>query len=142
MEKPAEKKQECNPQPDPKSPLTKAPVISYNLVRDRERRQVKAPQRYGYADVIAYVLNVEIDIQDTGPINYKEAVFGADKDDWKVAMIEEIDSLMKNNTRDLVEKLANKRIVGCRWIFKRKPEVPEVELSEYKARLIEKGFTQ
>lgn len=56
------------------------PSSSYNLVRDRERRQIRPPQRFGYADLIAYALNMELDDQGTDPSNYKEAIAGKDKD--------------------------------------------------------------
>jgi len=115
---------------------------SYNLVRDREKRQTKEPQRYNYADIIAYALNLEIDNQGIDPISYKEGTSGPDGDNWKAAMTEEIDSLMKNNTWELVEKPTKQRILGCKWIYKRKSEIPGVERNRYKVRLVAKGFTQ
>ena len=44
---------------------------SYRLVRDRAKRQVKAPQRYGYADLIAYALSVELEANSADPANYR-----------------------------------------------------------------------
>ena len=57
-------------------------------------------------------------------------------------MHEEMDSLIKNNTWKLVPKPKNKKIIGCKWIFKRKPAVPGVEKERFKARLVAKGFSQ
>lgn len=85
---------------------------------------------------------MEIDDQSSDPGSYKEAITGNDKEKWEAAMKDEIDSLMKNNTWELVERPAKQRIVGCKWIFKRKPEVPGVEKARYKARLVARGFTQ
>ena len=34
------------------------------------------------------------------------------------------------------------KVVGCKWIFKRKGEIPGVQKTRYKARLVAKGFTQ
>ena len=33
-------------------------------------------------------------------------------------------------------------IVGCKWIFKRKKGIPELEDARFKARLVAKGYTQ
>lgn len=57
-------------------------------------------------------------------------------------MRKEISNLMKNKTWVLVEKPANKRIVGCKWIYRKKEGIPGVEATRYKARLVAKGFTQ
>lgn len=51
-------------------------------------------------------------------------------------------SLVKNNTCELVELPKNQRVVGCKWIFKKKEGIPSVEKARYKARLVAKGFTQ
>ncbi|KAH9763592.1 Integrase catalytic domain-containing protein [Citrus sinensis] len=48
-------------------------------------------------------------IDDDEPKNYKEAIQGPYKDEWKKAMDEEIYSLEKNNTWELVKRLANSR---------------------------------
>lgn len=57
-------------------------------------------------------------------------------------MNEEIKCLQKNQTWELVEPLKNMRIVGCKWVFKRKPCIPGVEKARFKARLVAKGFSQ
>jgi len=36
----------------------------------------------------------------------------------------------------------HQRVVGCKWIFKKKEGIPGVEGPRYKARLVAKGFTQ
>ncbi|CAM8982379.1 unnamed protein product [Rhodiola kirilowii] len=57
-------------------------------------------------------------------------------------MKEEMDSLAKNETWELVDRPTGKRLVGCKWIFKRKEGIPGVEKPRLKARLVAKGFTQ
>lgn len=49
---------------------------------------------------------------------------------------------MKNKTWILVKKPKNKRIVGCRWIFRRKHEILVVELARFKAQVVAKGTLQ
>jgi len=61
---------------------------------------------------------------------------------WKKAMQEEMDSLHKNQTWDIVKRPEKKRIVGSKWIFKLKPGIPGVESARFKARLVAKGFSQ
>ncbi|CAM8944240.1 unnamed protein product [Rhodiola kirilowii] len=57
-------------------------------------------------------------------------------------MNEEMDSLIKNNTWELVDRPKGQRLVGSKWIFKRKEGIPGVEKPRLKARLVAKGFTQ
>ncbi|CAM8981809.1 unnamed protein product [Rhodiola kirilowii] len=57
-------------------------------------------------------------------------------------MNEEIDSLAKNETWDLVDGPKGQKLVGSKWIFKRKEGIPGVEKPRLKARLVAKGFTQ
>lgn len=42
------------------------------------------------------------------PLTYKEAMASRDKDKWLKAMNEEIDSLLKNRTWSLVDKVEGK----------------------------------
>jgi hypothetical protein len=60
---------------------------------------------------------------------------------WKAAMNEEIESLLKNKTWELVECPPGKRPVGCRWIFTLKYKANGT-IERFKARLVAKGYTQ
>jgi hypothetical protein len=51
---------------------------------------------------------------------YTEAVVPGDREKWVVAMQEEMQSLEKNGTWDIVRLPAGKKVVRCKWIFKRK----------------------
>lgn len=76
------------------------------------------------------------------PENFKQTMKSKDKLKWLTAMQKEISSLKKNNTQVLVKNYSDKRLVGCKWIFKLNEGVIGVEPTRYKARLIAKGFTQ
>jgi hypothetical protein len=39
---------------------------------------------------------------------------------WKDAMVEEMESLHKNKTWDLVKLPIGRKIVGSKWVFKKK----------------------
>ena len=112
----------------------------YQLTRDRVRRSVRMPNRFGFADIVHFALNIE-QCNDE-PRSYKEAVQSIDKEKWEAAMKEEINSLNKNNTWDLIKKPVGKKVVSCKWLFKLKEGISETEKARYKARLVARGFTQ
>ena len=116
--------------------------IDYQLTRDRERRITKPPQKFGYADLIAYALSVETEKEDHEPETFKQAVNCIDKEKWIEAMEEEMVSLHKNNTWILVDKPRDKKLVGYKWIYRRKDGILGVQAPRYKVRLVAKGFTQ
>ncbi|CAJ2663689.1 unnamed protein product [Trifolium pratense] len=110
----------------------------YQLVRDRERRSVKPPERYGYEDLAAYAL-----LTSSGdPSTFREAMASQEKERWMGAMMEEMESLQKNQTWELVQLPKGKRAIGCKWVYKRKPAVTEKEGEKFKARLVAKGYSQ
>ncbi|KAK1679181.1 hypothetical protein QYE76_040029 [Lolium multiflorum] len=57
---------------------------------------------------------------DTEPATYTEAVASVDRVKWISAMQEEMQSLDKNGTWDVVPLPKQKKVVRCKWIFKRK----------------------
>lgn len=86
--------------------------------RDRERRVTISPARFAYVDVIAYALNIGDTIEIEEPTSYLVACKGKDKQHWLKAMMEEIHSLQKNNTWQLVDRVVGKRVIGYKQIFK------------------------
>ena len=63
------------------------------LARDRTRRQIKPPEKYGYADLMAFSLVVVGEILNDEPNCYKAVVDCKEKDKWLMAMDEEMKSL-------------------------------------------------
>lgn len=57
-------------------------------------------------------------------------------------MSEEMESLHKNQTWELLNRPKGQKIVGRKWVFKKKEGTPGVETARYKARLVAKGFSQ
>jgi hypothetical protein len=76
------------------------------------------------------------------PSTYTEAIVSGDREKWMVAMQEEMQSLEKNGTWDIVRLPTGKKAVRCKWIFKRKEGSSPSEVSRFKARLVAKGFSQ
>ena len=57
-------------------------------------------------------------------------------------MQDEMESLEKNGTWDLVKLPKNKKSVCFKWIFKRKEAMSPSEPARYKARWVAKGYSQ
>ena len=80
-------------------------------------------------------------ITDDDPRNVKEVVNSEDSDLWEKAMDEEMDSLDKNEAWNLVQLPVGRKVVGSKWLFKKKLNV-EGKVDKYKARLVAKGYSQ
>jgi hypothetical protein len=80
-------------------------------------------------------------IMDDEPRNIYEAHASPEVEYWKDAVHSEMDSIITNETWELVELPIGYKPVGCKWIFKRKCR-PDGTIEKYKARLVPKGFTQ
>ncbi|WVZ13411.1 hypothetical protein V8G54_010977 [Vigna mungo] len=57
------------------------------------------------------------------------------------AMIAEIQALQRNDTWSLVKLPPNKKVVGCKWVYKTKLHAAG-SVERHKARLVAKGFSQ
>jgi hypothetical protein len=57
---------------------------------------------------------------DAEPTTYTEAIASVDHEKWISAMQEEMQSLDKNGTWDVLRLPKHKKAVRCKWIFKRK----------------------
>ena len=47
-----------------------------------------------------------------------------DSSRWMISMQEEMETLHKNGTWDLVKLPKEKKVVRCKWVFKRKEGIP------------------
>ena len=56
-------------------------------------------------------------------------------------MLDELDSMKKNNVWDLVELPDGVKPVGSKWVFKTKLD-QNGNIERFKTRLVAKGFTQ
>ena len=74
------------------------------------------------------------------PECFQEVESHKDKQSWMKAMQEEMNSLHKNKTYELVELLKGKKALRNKWVFKLKKY--SEKLVKYKARLVVKGFSQ
>ena len=106
-------------------------------MNDRSPRQVTPPVHYGFKELAVYAL-----LTSSGDLStFREAITIPEKDRWLGALLEEMSSLRKNETWDLVPFPQGKRAIGCKWLYKKKPAVLEKEEEKFKARLVAKGFS-
>ncbi|KAL0419201.1 UNVERIFIED_CONTAM: Retrovirus-related Pol polyprotein from transposon TNT 1-94 [Sesamum radiatum] len=73
---------------------------AYNLARDGQRRtNVKPPSKLGYEDMVSFALLVSGDESTT----FHGAITSQEKKKWMGPMVEEMESLHKNQTWELVQ---------------------------------------
>ncbi|OMO51796.1 Reverse transcriptase, RNA-dependent DNA polymerase [Corchorus capsularis] len=77
---------------------------------------------------------------DGEPESFRDVQSTSDKQRWLEAMQEEMDSLQKNGTYELVELPKGKRPLKNKWVFKLKKDGNK--LVRYKTCLVVKGFAQ
>ena len=110
-----------------------------SIALDKPKRERKKPEKYGFdQDEVNYALNVSQGDLTT----YQEAIASDDRESWMVAMSEEMQSLDKYSVRELVSKPKDRKIVGCKWVFRKKEGTHEGDAVRYKARLVAKGYSQ
>jgi hypothetical protein len=102
-----------------------------------ERRMRRPPNRF---DEECYLANdITADINE--PINMDEAFSGEHSTEWKQATDSEYNSLIENETWELVSLPEGKNVVGRKWVFKVKRDENGC-VQRYKARLVAQGYTQ
>ncbi|WJZ92354.1 hypothetical protein VitviT2T_011356 [Vitis vinifera] len=60
---------------------------------------------------------------------------------WKEAINDEMDSILSNQTWELVDLPPGSKPIGCKWVFRRKYHTDGM-IQTFKARLVAKGFKQ
>ncbi|KAL1540901.1 hypothetical protein AAHA92_25185 [Salvia divinorum] len=113
-----------------------------SIARERPKRTTRLPQRFSDYEMAYFALNVAECMEYDEPATYKEAMEGDECEKWLDAMREEMDSLMRNRTWILTERSSSQKLVGCKWIFKKKVKVSDQNRIRYKARLVAKGYLQ
>ena len=92
--------------------------------------------------MVAYALSVANNIESSEePSTYEEAVSCSDSGKWMIVIQEEMESLHKNGTWDMVRLPKWKKVIWCKWVFKKTKGTPGVENARYKARLVAKGYS-
>jgi hypothetical protein len=75
------------------------------------------------------------------PTTYEAAIYGPEGDQWKQAIKEKYNSIIENDTWDLVPLPNRRKALEDKWVFKRKFTNSETGPSiRYKARWVTKGY--
>ena len=118
-----EEKENVNSQVDLSTPVAE--------VR-RSSRNIRPPQRY--SPTLNYLL-----LTDGGESEcYDEALQDENSSKWELAMKDEIDYLLGNQTWELTELPVRKKALHNNWVYRIKNEHDGSKC--YKARLVVKGF--
>ena len=97
-------------------------------------RQRHPPVRFGMDEYVeAAIVN-----EDVEPESIEEAFA---TENWSLAANAEYESLMENNTWELLDLPEGRKSIECKWIFKVK-RGSDGDIKRYKARLVAKGFAQ
>jgi len=96
--------------------------------------RVTVPQtRYGCdEDHVSFALVTKI----REPDSYREVIEADDHGKWITTMEQEMEFLNRNQTWMLVDLPKDSKIIGCRWVFRKKDN------EQYKARLVAKKYAQ
>lgn len=103
---------------------------------------MRPPQRFEETNLFWYALAIAEHVEQFEPSSYKETLASKHKVKWIEAMDDEMDSLLRNNTWQLVDKPEGRKSLGRKWLYKLKEISPGNEKVNYKARLVAKGYAQ
>ena len=103
----------------------------------RPRREIRKPARF--EDMVTYAFPV---VEEGIPQTFLKENSSPDKEKWKKAIDEEMQSLVKNHTWKLARLPKGKKAIGCKWVYAQKEGFPSKNDVRYKARLVAKGYAQ
>ncbi|CAL9023524.1 unnamed protein product [Prunus brigantina] len=122
-----------------RTPTNNPPAFQRCIALDKPNRIKKKPNRFRFnQDEVNYALN----ISQGDPTTYREAISSDERDSWISARTEEMESLYKNSVWELVPKPKDRKLVGCKWVFRKKEGLHEQDAVRFKARLVAKGYSQ
>ena len=98
----------------------------------REVKESRAPERFS-----SYMAQVT-SLRDTVPDTYEEA---SAHQVWRDAMMEEYNSIMKNEVWEVVPRPEGKSVVTSKWLYKIK-HATDGSIEKFKARFVARGFSQ
>ena len=101
-------------------------------------RVVRLPSHYEHEGEVQFLVSVT---NQDDPLTYRDAMDDSDKDKWQDARNQEMESMYSYSVWELVDPPEDVRPIGCKWIFKRKKGI-DGKVETFKARLVEKGYTQ
>lgn len=125
--------------------IIEAPREEIPIQQQRPQRSRQLPSRFADFEVFSHcavaakedLVHLAL-LADAEPIDFEDAI---KKEIWQDAMKEELRSIEKNHTWELVKLPPNKQPIAVRWVYKQKLK-PDGSIAKHKARLVAKGFLQ
>ncbi|KAL9251846.1 Retrovirus-related Pol polyprotein from transposon RE1-like protein [Drosera capensis] len=109
--------------------------ISQHPMRTRLKDNIRQVKEFKDGTVrYSYVVQTS----ETEPSCHVEALKNKN---WRQAMKDEYDALMRNETWNLVQPKQGMNLIDCKWVFKLKRRA-DGTIDRHKARLVVKGFNQ
>jgi hypothetical protein len=107
---------------------------------DRPHRETRKP---GYLKDYYCTVNVDYacTVLPMVPENYEQAMSSADAEQWKEAMNAEINTLVENDTWEIVPLPLDRTETKGKWVYTMKQAKQEGKVT-YKARYVAKGYSQ
>jgi hypothetical protein len=91
------------------------------IVGLRRSSKVRRPSIFG--DYYVYLLESNFDVgPKDDPISFSHPMSDENSKFWYNAMIEEIESMTKNQVWEIVELSKGVKAIGCKWIYKTKKD--------------------
>jgi len=109
---------------------------SLYLVKGKTLESREGPRGVGLSHFVGVAALESVAI----PQSYIEAIKGPQAKEWRQGIAEEMQSLLKNRTWDLVELPKGRRALGTKWVLTVKEKADGSR--RFKARLVVKGFMQ
>ena len=88
--------------------------VQKSIAVERARRNLHKPSWLTTNMIVAYALSV---IEEAITSRHRKAEISSEFKMWKDVMMEEKNSLHKNDTWELSELPKGKKTIGCRWVF-------------------------
>lgn len=81
--------------------------------------------------MVSYALQLVEEVDPHDSSTYKEVVTDTEYVQWLAAMGDEIESLQKNHTWELARRPSGKKVVTCKWLFKKNEGLSPAEGNKY-----------
>jgi hypothetical protein len=131
---------------------TDDPVVAVDGGGNQEPRRSqrvtrgKGPVRFGFDEYAepadhSEVTHVALRVAVDEPNTLREALSSKHSAQWRAAADSEYQSLIENDTWELVDLPVNRKAVGCKWVFKVKHNA-QGDVERFKGRLVAKGYSQ
>nr|GEX40906.1 zinc finger, CCHC-type [Tanacetum cinerariifolium] len=96
--------------------------------RDEGNVSLSRPSWSKVDGMVAYAFAVDEEEDTHEPITFQEAINSFDKDEWVRAIEEDMSSLMKNHTWELVDQPPGQKLVTCKRLYKIKEGIEGVQI--------------